>query len=60
MSSFVSTQREFKTNTTKCSPENQQKKKKEKLPVELLYFWTSANCSPKDQDSQLSSGALLQ
>jgi len=43
----VSTQREFKTNSTTCSPENQQKKKKVKLPVELLYFWTSANCSPK-------------
>jgi hypothetical protein len=36
------------------------KKKKKKLPVELLYLWTSENCSPKDQNSQLSSGALLQ
>jgi hypothetical protein len=34
--------------------------KKKKLPVELLYLWTSENCSPKDQNSQLSSGALLQ
>jgi hypothetical protein len=56
MSSFEAPRESSKQNAFQRT----NKKKKKKLPVELLYLWTSENCSPKDQNSQLSSGALLQ